>query len=713
MFPGLIGEANDAGNDYAFAMNGFQQAAALVPLVKYDKRFARDIAKWMLNLANASRLYYPQYLPPASQDDYTWSAQYDPESVIAYEALKENLDGKKLYGTGDAKREGWGQTNLGIYGASHVGYLGAIVESTSVDGILKLDINKTDFYGQNTFPSFLFYNPHTTEKEISVELGTGNYDIYNSISETLIKTNVTGTILINLQSNEVMLLVYLPHGATPETRNGKLYLGNDVVDYHYGYNFEGKFRIKSMDVADTLVQFNQQVPVFASVEYAPGALTYNWFVNGGLVSTSTSEGFSWTVPEAEGNYKILLEVSSGATSTKDSISLTVVENIPLPPVISGFAADKNLYFTGTEAIIICHASNADGGQLLYTWTLPDGSLVSQNDSLIHWSLPQQEGVFELSCEVTNADGLKSSSRVNVLVKKTGAGITEAFAYYPLDGNVLDHSGNGHHATLNGPQLTADSRDEPNKAYKFSSGSDIIFVPNETALNFQDQITVSFWIKLDAITQESFILSHGSWEERWKISVTPDKKLRWTVKTSLGTKDLDTSIPLALNQYYHFALVYSGYSSELYRDGLLDSFLPHTGPIAITSKALTFGRKDVSTTNYSLHGSLDEVRIYDEALTPDEIETLRSIWNLVTNIPDENIEAITLYPNPSPGIINISGIDRIIRVEVSDIAGRIIPIKHTYHEKEFSYQIEIDTTPGIVLIKIETSTEVFYRKMFVR
>jgi hypothetical protein len=52
---GLIGEANDGGNDYAFVMNGFQQAAALAPLPKYDKRYARAIAKWLLNLTNASR----------------------------------------------------------------------------------------------------------------------------------------------------------------------------------------------------------------------------------------------------------------------------------------------------------------------------------------------------------------------------------------------------------------------------------------------------------------------------------------------------------------------------------------------------------------------------------------------------------------------------------------------------------------------------------
>lgn len=39
-------------------MNGFQQAAALAPVAKYDKRYARAIGKWLLNIANASRLFY-------------------------------------------------------------------------------------------------------------------------------------------------------------------------------------------------------------------------------------------------------------------------------------------------------------------------------------------------------------------------------------------------------------------------------------------------------------------------------------------------------------------------------------------------------------------------------------------------------------------------------------------------------------------------------
>ncbi len=134
---GLVGEIDNPSTGYAFTMNGFEQAAALVPLVKYDKRFARTVAKWALNLANASRLFYSSYLPASHQDSYLWSSTHDPNSVIAYEALKQTgLNDSSLYATGDAIRTGGGQTNLGLYGSSHVGYLASLITPTDVNGIL-------------------------------------------------------------------------------------------------------------------------------------------------------------------------------------------------------------------------------------------------------------------------------------------------------------------------------------------------------------------------------------------------------------------------------------------------------------------------------------------------------------------------------------------------------------------------------------------------
>ena len=81
---GLIGEINGS-NDYAFLMNTFEQVGALVPLVRYDERFAHAIGKWVLNAANAARLFYPRadpnFLPAQNQDSEEWSYVYDPDGI--------------------------------------------------------------------------------------------------------------------------------------------------------------------------------------------------------------------------------------------------------------------------------------------------------------------------------------------------------------------------------------------------------------------------------------------------------------------------------------------------------------------------------------------------------------------------------------------------------------------------------------------------------
>ena len=62
---------------------------ALVPMVRYDGRFARAIGKWVLNITNASRLFYPNYLPDDHQDSEVWAHLYDPNSYIAHESMRE------------------------------------------------------------------------------------------------------------------------------------------------------------------------------------------------------------------------------------------------------------------------------------------------------------------------------------------------------------------------------------------------------------------------------------------------------------------------------------------------------------------------------------------------------------------------------------------------------------------------------------------------
>lgn len=715
---GLIGEANDTGNDYAFIMNGFQQAAALVPLIKYDKRFARGIAKWTLNLANASRLFYSQYLPQTSQDDFTWSSTLDPGSVIAYEALKEknNFDNNiPLYGTGDAKRNGWAQTNLSLYSSSSVGYLAALVEPTDVEGILLLDVNKTDFFNDGMYPSYVLYNPHAIDKLVTLTLPSGTHDIYDAISETVLATNVSGSTQITVKADEAVLLVYIPAGTVPLSSNGKLYAGTQVIDYHYGYDFTGSLRIKSLAVTDTLVEFNQQVPVYTTIENATTTVTYTWIENGSIINSFTNNTYTWTVPTTVGRTVLLLNIESNGKSAIDSIVFNVVENIPTAPVVNSISTNERWYVTGSQAVLTCEATDDDDtpAELNYNWSVSAGVIINQNGAILTWQPPAIEGIYEATCEVTDQSALTTIEKKLILVKPNSVGTTPAFAYFPLDGNVEDYSGNNRHANMAGVDAVADARGEPGKAYLFNAGSDIIFLGNSSELNFQDQITLASWVKLSSLSEESFILSHGSWEERWKVSVTPTGYLRWTVKTNSGTKDLDSSFPLVFNQFYHFAVVYSGYSMELYADGELDNFLAHTGLISTTNKSLTFGRKEQGETSYALRGTLDEVRIYNATVYPDEISTWKSMWNtIVTGI--ENKEAnLSIYPNPAQRNFYITGIlpEAVQNINIFDTSGRPIEFSIAPLGEQLEVTIE-NREAGLLILEIQTARGVYHKKIFI-
>jgi hypothetical protein len=243
---------------------------------------------------------------------------------------------------------------------------------------------------------------------------------------------------------------------------------------------------------------------------------------------------------------------------------------------------------------------------------------------------------------------------------------------------------------------------------------MIYLSNQASLNFREAITLAFWVKLDAVDAETFILSHGSWEERWKVSVTPDRKLRWTVKTPITTKDLDSSFPLELNTYYHFTVVYTGYAMELYVNGQLDGFTPLDGLMGTTTKALTFGHKDQNDEIYFLKGILDEVRIYDQALQPDEIMTLKSLWNseVVTAISPENL-GMKVYPNPArEHVIYIEGIDPDgSSITLHDTMGRVLPAE--YSEVPAGMKITLaQQMSGTAVVTIHTGKAVVHKKLIV-
>ncbi len=226
---GLVGSVDNRGG-YAFAMNTFSQAAALTPVARYDPRYARALGKWMLNLANAARLFYPTELPTSNQDCGWW--QGDPEGAIAYEGLRRQRDGRSPFGTGDPIEFRWGpKTNLGLYGSSYVGLLGGIVSTTDVPGILALDCLATDFYHARAYPTHLYYNPHAAARMITVPLAGEPTDLYDAVSHRFLVEGTHGDAKVRIAGDRALVLVSVPSGSHRETVGGRLLCDDVVADY--------------------------------------------------------------------------------------------------------------------------------------------------------------------------------------------------------------------------------------------------------------------------------------------------------------------------------------------------------------------------------------------------------------------------------------------------------------------------------------------------
>jgi hypothetical protein len=378
---GLVGSVTDTGGyggtgGYAFAMNTFQWPAALTPIPRYNQDYARAIGKWILNAANAARLFYANGLDAVHQSDEGWAYIYDPCNCIAYEGLRKqvttivekavsdynnpyglvtkdykftfgndgkyeelkevtvgsfdklehvwqfnvtsgsshsfNLDGHyhdygdidtgfifsyatspagpyttmftvnnissdipysyslpsglsgtlyimakdthpttagtsndllqidcmyvstnlpavAPYATGDGF-DGLA-TNFALYGASHVGMLAAVVNTTNVEKILQLDLLATDYYHAPAYPTFLYYNPYGTPQTVDVNVGSIPVDIYDTVSQTFLKTNVSGVTNFNIGADSAVVIVLAPAGGQITISGTKKLIDGVVVDY--------------------------------------------------------------------------------------------------------------------------------------------------------------------------------------------------------------------------------------------------------------------------------------------------------------------------------------------------------------------------------------------------------------------------------------------------------------------------------------------------
>jgi hypothetical protein len=213
-----------------------------------------------------------------------------------------------------------------------------------------------------------------------------------------------------------------------------------------------------------------------------------------------------------------------------------------------------------------------------------------------------------------------------------ADLTEGLVgYWPLDGNAEDLSGNGNHGVIEGSVTpTTDRFGIPDSAMNFpGSTSDYIDLGQPPMLLIKGAMTVAAWVRADTLTQNGRILAKQgpSSGRSWSIQLeSAGGFARFDVGINPTDRVRADSEPLSFapDEWFHIAGVFRpGEAVELYINGEL----VNSEPTTITTQwienglSVNIGRRPQPGTPWE--GDIDEVQIYNIALTTSEIQSLMS------------------------------------------------------------------------------------------
>lgn len=207
------------------------------------------------------------------------------------------------------------------------------------------------------------------------------------------------------------------------------------------------------------------------------------------------------------------------------------------------------------------------------------------------------------------------------------------AYWSFDGDAKDGSGNNNNGDIKGsPTFVAGKF---GKAISFEGAGDYVAVKANEALKLREgKFSVSVYVKPNDTTHGD-ILYHGLGCSTWASwflgmqGAEPDAPLVadsfvFGVRTSNGSAYTSVATKASPGNWVHLAIVHNGSSMVLYVDGKKEK-QTDTKDIPYDSQENLYMGGDPGCGGRSWYkkGLLDEVRLYNRALTDKEVTILTS------------------------------------------------------------------------------------------
>ncbi|MGV8142086.1 MAG: LamG domain-containing protein [Candidatus Pacearchaeota archaeon] len=192
------------------------------------------------------------------------------------------------------------------------------------------------------------------------------------------------------------------------------------------------------------------------------------------------------------------------------------------------------------------------------------------------------------------------------------GLVAAYTFSEGSGTTTtDASGNGNNGVLiNGPIWSLGKYDN---GLIFDGVNDYVEVPNSASLN-PAQMTISAWL-FDPIAGAGMVVGKGAAGDQYHLRVS-NSNLRFRIN---GSPQIELPVTFTPG-WHHVAGTYDTTNFKLYYDGVLIGTSPNTAAISTSTTPLRIGIRFDSSGNIlnPFTGEIDEVRIYNRALTAAEV-----------------------------------------------------------------------------------------------
>jgi hypothetical protein len=212
-------------------------------------------------------------------------------------------------------------------------------------------------------------------------------------------------------------------------------------------------------------------------------------------------------------------------------------------------------------------------------------------------------------------------------------------WWPFNGNANDESGNGNNGIVNGANLTSDRFSITNSAFDFDGFTNYISLNYLSSFNNANTFTVSVWAKIsnynNANDAAQYIISRG-------VDVSPGSFLIAVGQSSYsdlfgtgvngnaGVSGPSITEPIPQSNWHHLATTFDGLSIRFFIDGVLVGSSVYSQAFSITTDITLVGRHVVSGFSYFVNGKIDDIGIWDRALTQQEITSLYNASNCANN-----------------------------------------------------------------------------------